>query len=125
MQSLFATTCEMAGTSIPKSVQFPSIVPLITGRKKYLHDALYEAFLDRQRAVRTPEWKLIRTPKEHQVQLFKVEADPWETNNLAANPRYSRTLSKLDSRLKELMIEMKDPMSWEELTNAAKKEPQK
>jgi arylsulfatase A-like enzyme len=125
MQSLFATTCEMAGIAIPQSVQFPSIVPLITGRKKYLHDALYEAFLDRQRAVRTPEWKLIRTPKEHQVQLFKVEADPWETNNLAGNPWYSRTLSKLDSRLRELMIEMKDPMSWEELTNAGKRNLQK
>jgi choline-sulfatase len=125
MQSLFATTCDMAEIAIPASVQFPSIVPLITGKKKELHDALYEAFLDRQRGVRTLEWKLIRTPREHQVQLFKVEADPWETNNLAGNPRYSGTLSKLDDRLKELMFEMKDPMSWEELINGGNKDRRK
>ena len=49
MQSLFATTCEMAGVPVPETVQFPSIVPLITGAKKQLHDSLYAAFLDRQR----------------------------------------------------------------------------
>ncbi|MDB6041411.1 MAG: sulfatase [Verrucomicrobiales bacterium] len=120
MQSLFATTCELAGISTPASVQFPSIVPLITGRKKELQEALYGAFLDRQRSVRTREWKLIRTPQEHQVQLFKVEADPWETNNLAADPEYARTLRKLDERLQRLMIEMKDPMSFEELIKGGK-----
>lgn len=125
MQSLFATTCDMAGIAIPASVQFRSIVPLITGRKKELHDALYEAFLDRQRGVRTSEWKLIRTPQEHQVQLFKIESDRWETNNLASDPRYAKTLARLNSRLRELMIEMKDPMSWEELNNGGNKERQK
>jgi choline-sulfatase len=31
--SLFATTCEMAGLPIPSTVQFPSLVPLVTGAK--------------------------------------------------------------------------------------------
>src|SRR5439155_5396100 len=53
MQSLFATTCEMAGLPVPETVQFPSLVPLLTGAKQQLHEALYAAFLDRQRAVRT------------------------------------------------------------------------
>ncbi len=70
MQGLFATTCEMAGVPVPESVGFPSIVPLITGAKKALHPALYAAFLDRQRAIRTERWKLILTPAAKQVQLF-------------------------------------------------------
>src|SRR4029077_10322053 len=89
MQSLFATTCEMAGVPVPDTVEFPSIVPLITGAKKQLHDALYAAFLDRQRAVRTAQWKLIRTLKAGEVQLFDVKRDPWEMRNLATDPAHS------------------------------------
>ena len=119
MQSLFATTCDMAAVPVPNSVQFPSLVPLITGRKKQLHEALYGAFLDRQRAVRTKEWKLIRTPKESQVQLFNVKRDPWEIHNLAADPKYAATLARLDAKLRDLMREMKDPMPVEQLYASA------
>ena len=55
LQSLFATTCEMAGTAVPPSVEFPSLVPLITRPGSELHEEVYAAFLDRQRAVRRSE----------------------------------------------------------------------
>jgi choline-sulfatase len=80
-----------------------------------MHDALYGAFLDRQRSVRTSRWKLIRTPKAGQVQLFDIKRDPWETKNLAADPRHSATLAMLDNRLRELMRELKDPLPQEQL----------
>ncbi len=115
MQSLFATTCEMAGLPAPSSVQFPSIVPLLTGEKKELHQALYAAFLDRQRAIRTKRWKLIRTPSEHQVQLFDIREDPWEMHNLAADPKCRSVVARLDGELRQLMIQMKDPMPAEKL----------
>jgi choline-sulfatase len=115
MQSLFATTCEMAGVPVPASVQFRSILPLITGEKKKGEAALYETFLDRQRAVRTDRWKLIRSPKVHQVQLFDIQRDPWEMRNLAGDPAYSRTLAELDAQLRALMEQMHDPMPPEEL----------
>jgi len=110
MQSLYATTCEMAEIATPAEVEFPSIVPLITGAKKQLHEALYSAFLDRQRAVRTEQWKLIRTPKAGEVQLFNVKRDPWETRNLAGEPRHAATLAMLDDKLGALMREMNDPL---------------
>jgi len=115
MQSLFATTCEMARIPIPESVQFPSIVPLITGEKKQLQDALYAAFLDRQRAVRTERWKLIRTPKAGAVQLFDIKRDPWEMHNLAGEPKHATTLAALDARLRELMRELHDPLAVEKV----------
>ena len=120
MQSLFATTCDMAGVPVPDTVQFPSIVPLITGAKKQLHEALYGAYLDRQRAVRTKNWKLIRTPSAGKVQLFNVRRDPWETHNLAADPRQAARLAMLHGRLRELMREMKDPMPEEPRQRPAK-----
>ena len=113
MQSLFATTCELAGVPVPASVQFPSIVPLITGAKPKLYEALYGAFLDRQRAVRTARWKLIRTPAARQVQLFDVQLDPWEIHNLAGDPAHAATVAGLDSQLRALMREFNDPLSPE------------
>jgi choline-sulfatase len=113
LQSLYATTCEMAGVPVPDTVQFPSLVPLITGVKRQLHDAIYAAFLDRQRAVRTARWKLIRTPHAQQVQLFDLRRDPWETRNLAADPKHTATREALDERLRELMRQMNDPLPEE------------
>lgn len=110
MQSLFATTCDMAGAPVPTSVQFPSIVPLITGEQKRGEVALYGAYLNVQRSVRTDEWKLIRTPKEGQVQLFRIRKDPWEQRNLAANPKYASVVERLDAQLRELMILNQDPL---------------
>lgn len=115
MQSLFAMTCEMAGISVPKSVQFPSLVPLITGAKKQMYEVLYAAFLDRQRAVRTSRWKLIRTPDEKQIQLFDMKSDPWEMRNLAADPEHAPIVAMLDTQLRELMRELQDPMPPEKL----------
>ncbi|MBL9171102.1 MAG: sulfatase-like hydrolase/transferase [Verrucomicrobiales bacterium] len=111
MQSLFATTCEMAGVPVPASVQFPSIVPLITGQQRSGDAALYGAYLDVQRSVRTKDWKLIRSPKESQVQLFRIRQDPWEQRNLAAQPRYASVVAKLDQQLRELMALNQDPMT--------------
>ncbi len=115
MQSLFATTCDMAGVAVPASVQFPSIVPLITGQKHEIKDALYETFLNRQRGLRTKDWKLIRTPSSRHVQLFNVEKDPWEMRNLADDPKYAGVLESMDRRLRDLMKEMHDPLSPEEV----------
>ena len=95
--------------------QFPSLVPLITGQRKQLHEMLYAAYLDRQRAVRTERWKLIRTPQAGAVQLFDVKSDPWEMRNLAANPKHASTLAHLDAQLRELMREMSDPLAPEQL----------
>lgn len=121
MQSLFATTCEMAEIPVPVTVQFPSLVPLITGSRKQLYDSLYAAFLDRQRAIRTEKWKLIRTLEAGEVQLFNVEEDPWEIHNLAADPRHAATVTGLDARLRVLMREMNDPLPPEKVFAARPK----
>lgn len=115
LQSLFATTCEMAGVPIPASVGFPSIIPLFTGAKDKLHDAVYGAYLDLQRSVRTEDWKLIVTPDAGKVQLFHVRNDPWEMDNRAGQPGEAATIRHLGERLKGLMAEWKDPMPWDKI----------
>jgi choline-sulfatase len=105
MQTLFATTCDMA------RVPVPATVPLITDERKQGELALYGAYLNVQRSVRTKEWKLIRSLKVGQTQLFRVREDPWEQHNLATNPKYASVVARLDQQLRELMILNQDPLS--------------
>ena len=103
LPSLFATTCEMAGIDTPETVQFPSLVPLLTGEKSKLHDSIYCAYRHFQRMVRTERYKLIRYPHVGEVQLFDLQDDPWEMNDLAEDPQYARTVKTLDAELHRWM----------------------
>lgn len=109
LPSLFATTCELAGVTVPTTVQFPSLVSLLTDSKKSPHDDLYAAYIDRQRMARTDRWKLTITPAAGVVQLFDVLADPWEIHNVADDPKHNAVIEDLYTRLKRWMKVTGDP----------------
>ena len=115
LQSLFATTCEMAHVERPETVQFPSLVPLLTGRKERLYDSVYGAYRNFQRMVRTDHYKLIRYPHVNEVQLFDLRNDPWETRDLAEDPRYTETVKSLDAKLHRWMRETGDQLELKNL----------
>jgi arylsulfatase A-like enzyme len=50
--------------------------------------------------VRTDRWKLIITPAADIVQLFDIESDPWELQNLAVDPKSDTVMGDLTLRLK-------------------------
>lgn len=110
MPSLYATACEMAGVKTPDTVEFPSLVPLITGRQAELYNDIYAGYIDRQRMVRTDRWKLTVTPGVKTVQLFDVRDDPWEQHNLAGDAKHADTLADLRERLARWMKRVKDPI---------------
>ncbi len=87
--SMFATTCELAGVPAPKSVEFPSLVDLLKGGGGEKHDAIFSYYLNFQRAVRTRQHKLIVYPQVGVTQLFDINRDPWEIENLAGKPEYA------------------------------------
>ncbi|NLH41545.1 MAG: sulfatase-like hydrolase/transferase [Planctomycetes bacterium] len=115
LQSLFATTCDMARIETPRTVQFPSLVPLLTGRKERLYDSIYGAYRNLQRMVRTERYKLIRYPHVNEVQLFDLQEDPWETKDLAEDPRYADTVRSLDEQLHRWMKETGDKLELDRL----------
>lgn len=90
---IFATLCELVGIPAPPGLENPSLAPLVKGAQQDRDAAVFGAYLDVQRMVRTRTHKLIVYPKAKQVQLFEIEKDPWETKNLAAeNPALVKTL---------------------------------
>ena len=108
--SLYATTCELAGVPVPRTVEFGSLSGLLKGTRRGGQDAIFSYYRDFQRAVRTNEHKLIVYPKAGVTQLFDLSKDPWETRNLSSDPRYLTVRNDLTSRLHRLQTELDDPL---------------
>jgi arylsulfatase A-like enzyme len=108
--SVFATTCELAGVPVPKSVEFPSLVDLLKGGGREKHDAMFCWYLNFQRAVRTEEHKLIVYPQAGVTQLFDLQKDPWEVHNLSERREYAATRKHLLERLHRLQRELDDDL---------------
>jgi arylsulfatase A-like enzyme len=110
--SMFATTCELAGIAVPKTVEFPSLVPLLHGAAPPVHDAVFCYYRDFQRSVRTQQYKLIVYPQISRIQLFDVAADPWEMHDLVDDPSHAGIKSTLLARLKSFQAELGDHLDW-------------
>lgn len=107
---LFPTLCDWAGLAAPKTVQFPSLLPLLRGERSHLFDSMYCAYEKYQRSVRTDRLKLILYPQVNQVQLFDMEKDPWEMTNLAGDPAQADTIAGLFHELKRLQKNVGDKL---------------
>jgi choline-sulfatase len=109
--SLFATTCELAGVTIPKSIEFPSLAGLLKGRDREPHDAVFCWYRGFQRSVRTREHKLIVYPDAKRTQLFDLNQDPWEISDVANEREYSTIREKLLVRLRRFQSELGDDLN--------------
>jgi arylsulfatase A-like enzyme len=108
--SMFATTCELAGVPVPKTVEFPSLADLIKGKGSEKHDAVFSFYRNFQRAARTKDHKLIVYPEARVTQLFDLKKDAWEMRNVAQKPRYSAVKQVLMDRLHQFQRELEDDL---------------
>lgn len=111
--SMYATTCELAGVEVPKSVEFPSIAGLLHGEAHPVHDAVFSYYRDVQRTVRTKTHKLIVYPQVARIQIFDLEKDPWEMHDLSEDPGISSVKAELMQRLLRFQRELDDKLSLE------------
>ena len=112
LYDIFPTLCDLIGVSPPPSVEGLSLVPAIPNQKRKTRPALYFAYRHFQRAIRTKRWKLIlyNVKGEKHTQLFDLEKDPWEINNLAEKPAFSKQVRQLTEELQTLMNKADDPV---------------
>ena len=63
------------------------------------------------RGVRTDRWVYARwhDADEHEPVLFDRENDPYERNNLAANPKFAGIRNEMETRLKKWITDTNDP----------------
>jgi len=109
--SVFPTTCELSGVASPPSLEFPSLMDLLHGKSGEKYDAMFCFYRDFQRSIRTKEHKLIVYPQVNQTQLFDLQKDPWETHNLADDPKYLELRTGLLLRLKRMRKELGDTLA--------------
>lgn len=108
LMDLFPTFVDFGGAKLPEDVEGRDLRPIIEGRRSKVRDVLYTAYRDCQRAVRDDRWKLIRYPRVDQTQLFDLQNDPHELNNLADKPEYAAQVAEMTGLLKREMARYGD-----------------
>jgi len=104
---IFPTLCELTGTAIPDSVEGRGLMPALRGGPNVGRDALYLAYVDTIRGLTNGRHKLIEYACG-ETQLFDLEADPLEMNNLAQAPEAVDTLAAMRAQLVEQAAQWED-----------------
>ena len=99
------TMLEMAGVSIPENIDGKSLVPLLKGKTKKVHDSLplmqlFGSAPTRSLALVTDEWKYIYWAFEDgemkaAEELFHLSKDSLEMTNLASSPEHQHKLEEM------------------------------
>lgn len=112
---LSATVLEIANVKIPKTIQGQSLIPLIAGKKDeirpaalieyYSHENPYPwtANLD-YRVVVTDQYKYIKWLRYDEAELYNLNQDPYEQNNLIHNPSTQGIIKKLQNEMQTLQL---------------------
>lgn len=103
LMDLFPTLVEFAKATLPETVEGRSLVPVIEGKTSRVREVLYTAYRNCQRAIRDGRWKLILYPLVNQTQLFDLESDAHELDNLAGQPEQAARIATLTARLEREM----------------------
>ena len=110
---IFPTVCEALGVEAPAGVEGLSLAPIWQGKKEKVRDSIFLPFQDIQRAVRDERWKLIRYPQINYTQLFDMQNDPDETQNLAGKTELQATVERLLGLMKEWQAKVGDALPLE------------
>jgi arylsulfatase A-like enzyme len=108
---LFPTLCALTGLDVPDTVEGTSIAPALRDPSTPGRDSVFLAYTKLQRGVRTDDdWKLIKynVKGEQHTQLFDLNRDPHEMNDLAGDARYKDRLESLTALLEEHMRDLDD-----------------
>ncbi len=106
---LFPTIADLTRTSLPDGVEGHDLAEIWRGSSTETRDVLYTVYEDLQRSVRDERWKLIRYPKIDRMQLFDLQNDPFEMNDLAGDSAYSDQVSRLMALMQTQHADMDDP----------------
>jgi len=107
---ILPTICELVGSDIPDSVDGRSMLPSIQDNKIEIRDSIFMGYTHFQRSVKDRQFKLVEYNVDgvRNTQLFDLENDPWEIDNLAFNTEYAEKLDELRKKLIEYRDEWDD-----------------
>ncbi|HOQ76094.1 MAG TPA: sulfatase-like hydrolase/transferase [Thermoclostridium sp.] len=103
LMDIFPTLCDMLGLDIPSSVEGISFKSVIGNPEARTRDMLYAGYADKVRSIKDYTYKLIeyKCKDLRRTQLFKIDEDPWETNDLSKREDMQPIIHKLRAKLRE------------------------
>ena len=116
------TFLEAAGVEIPEDIQGESLVPILKGEKvKNWRNSLYyhyyehpgEHYVMRHYGVKMDNYKLIHFYYDtEEWQLFDLDKDPRELNNIYGQPGTEKITEKLEKEMLRLQVKYDDPVRF-------------
>jgi arylsulfatase A-like enzyme len=110
------TFLDLAGAKPGPLMRGKSFVPLMKGSGKPLRDAFLCEYFEEKQFPRIPSWKAVRTVEWKYIgyqdhsewnELYNLRKDPFEMNNLIADPASAGMRDRLRARLERLVDETK------------------
>ena len=108
---IYPTLCGLSKIPIPDTVEGKSLLPAIKNQSVKIRDSVFLAYTKIQRAVRRDDnWKLIKYNVKgvETTQLFNLNDDPWEINNLAEDSNCHNQVVDLTNLLISYMKNLDD-----------------
>jgi arylsulfatase A-like enzyme len=111
------TFLDCAGAEVPDDMQGHSLRPILEGRppddwRKAMYYRYYEFpgahMVARHYGVRTDRHKLIFFDELNEWELYDLEKDPREMNNVYEDPAYADVVKRLEAELRNLREKYKD-----------------
>jgi arylsulfatase A-like enzyme len=107
---IYPTLCDLVDAPIAGTVEGQSLVSSLRDPRQRIRDTLLFAYTRLQRAVQDRHHKLIEYVVDGQrhTQLYDLQADPWEVNDLSGQADYAGTIAALRRELRRWPEELDD-----------------
>ena len=118
LHGIYPTLAKLAGVKAPAYTEKFGFHDVIVGESEG-QPQLFGAYMpnakvaDGVRAVRQGNHKLIYYTHSGRRQLFDLEKDSWETNDLIGSPKHQETADQLMAALENWMEKSGDPLGRE------------
>jgi arylsulfatase A-like enzyme len=102
---VFPTICQAAGVTIPSSVEGRSLLGLYGGQESWDRERIFASFVSptahrlNVRCIRTERYKLVHHLTTDEIELYDLEKDPYERDNLAGHGQFEGLQKQLTAQL--------------------------